>query len=114
VTFHRPVLDEKSNLARPYHGIRENMSREFEPGTLKSSGDKTVLCHLLVTDTNSLSSSIDCLEIGVLLLTDFLTFLSSPIKLIESKVCLPFFINIPLLKSEFLVLKHTLNEEIRW
>ena len=90
------------------------MSREFEPGTLKSSGDKTVLCHLLVTDTNSLSSSIDCLEIGVLLLTDFLTFLSSPIKLIESKVCLPFFINIPLLKSEFLVLKHTLNEEIRW
>jgi len=58
------------------------MSREFEPGILKCGVDKTVLCPPLVTDINSLSSSIDCLEIGVLLLTDFLTFVSSPVKLI--------------------------------
>ena len=30
------------------------MSREFEPGTLKSRGDKTVLCLIHVTDTSSL------------------------------------------------------------
>jgi hypothetical protein len=74
--------DEKSDRARRYCGMREDMPREFKPDTLERIGVITMHCLPLGTDTSSLSSSIDCLEIGVLLLTDFFTFVSSVIKLI--------------------------------